>query len=292
MAYGVQSLNQQSIKPVSRTQNKNQYDAFYFTDFTHGLQTTYVDGGVFTTNTSNSGAVTVNPTSGLTGFGITACSGTVQLSTSTASNANSAASVALGHNNGSFNLLCGIQTPSSSSLVSKYEIETLIRTGSSIFSSAASLGGFIHCGFKDSLTNTLLNRGVHFEYLTDGTTNDTTFWVKVESLSNGEERTDTGVTVSANTTYRLYLSLEAFTGSTYSIVYKIKNMTTGTIAEGTITPTANRVPTGTGTSDGMAAVVGIGRQTNTTTTAINIWVDYMGVRIRKPIAREILLGTF
>jgi hypothetical protein len=126
--------------------------------------------------------------------------------------------------------------------------------------------------------------------LTDGTTNDTTFWVKVDSLSNGEERTNTGVTVSANTTYRLYLSLEAFTGSTYSIVYKIKNMTTGTIAEGTITPTTSRVPTAT--SDTMAAIVGMGRQTNTTTTAINIWVDYMGVRIRKPIAREILLGTF
>jgi hypothetical protein len=174
--------------------------------------------------------------------------------------------------------------------VSKYEIETLIRTDTTIFSSAASLGGFIQCGFKDSLTNSSQFRGVYFEYLTDGTTNDTTFWVKVDSLSNGEERTDTGVTVSANTTYRLYLSLEAFTDSTYSIVYKIKNMTTGTIAEGTITPTASRVPTRT--SDIMSAIVGMGRQTNTTTTAIIIWVDYMGVRIRKPIAREILLGTF
>jgi hypothetical protein len=290
MAYGVQSLNQQSIKPVSRTQNNNQYDAFYFTDLTHVAQSTYVDGGVFNTNATNSGAVTVNPTSGLTGFGITACFGTVQLSTSTASNSNSAASVTLGLNNSSYNLLCGIRTPSSSSLVSKYEIETLIRTDSTIFSSAASLGGFIHCGFKDSLTNLLQIRGVYFEYLTNGTTNDTTFFVKVDSLSNGEERTDTGVTVSANTTYRLYLSLEAFTDSTYSIVYKIKNMTTGTNTEGTITPTANRVPTAT--TDIMAAIVGIGRQTNTTTTPINIWVDYMGVRIRKPIAREILLGTF
>jgi hypothetical protein len=288
MAYGVQSPNQQSIKPVSRTRNKNQYDAFYFTDFNHLNQSTYADGGVFTTNAS--GAVTINSTTGLQAFGLTACSGTVLLSTTTTSNATNAASVSLGYNNASYNLLCGIQTPSSSSLVSKYEIETLIRTDSTIFSSAASLGGFIQCGFKDSLTNSSQFRGVYFEYLTDGTTNDTTFWVKVDSLSNGEERTDTGVTVSANTTYRLYLSLEAFTGSTYRIEYKIKNMTTGTNTEGTITPTTNRVPTAT--ADIMAAVVGMGRQTNTTTTAIIIWVDYMGVRIRKPIAREILLGTF
>jgi len=288
MAYGVQSPNQQSIKPVSRALNKNQYDTFYFSDFTHTAQSTYVDGGVITTNAT--GVVTVNPAAGIIGFGITACSGTVQLSTSTTSNATNAASVSLGYNNASYNLLCGIQTPSSSSLVSKYEIETLIRTDGTIFSSGASLGGFIQCGFKDSLTNTSQFRGVFFEYLTDGTTNDTTFWVKVDSLSNGEERTNTSVTVSANTTYRLYLSLEALVGGTYSIVYKIRNVTTGTNTEGTITPTTNRVPTATG--DTMAAVVGMGRQTNVTTTAINLFVDYLGVRIRKPIAREILLGTF
>jgi hypothetical protein len=288
VAYGVQSQNQQSIKPVSRTQNKNQYDAFYFTDFTYAAQALYVDGGAFTTQAS--GALTVNPTAGVTAFGVTACSGIVQLSTSTTSNATNAASVAFGYNNAGYNLLCGIQTPSSSSLVSKYEIETLIRTDSPIFNSGVTLGGFIHCGFKDSITNASLFRGVFFEYLTDGTTNDTTFWVRVSSLSNGSERTNTGVTLSANTTYRLYLSLEAFAGGTYGIGYKIKNTTTGTNTEGTITPTTNRVPTAT--SDTMAAVVGIGRQTNTTTTAINIWVDYMGVRIRKPIAREILLGTF
>lgn len=285
MAYGVQSPNQQSIKPVSRAINKNQYDTFYFSDFTHVAQLTYADGGQITTQ--GSGAVTINPAAGITGFGITACSGTVQLSTSTNSNATNAASVALGS---TFNLLCGIRTPSSSSLVSKYEIETLIRTGGTIFSSGASLGGYIKCGFMDSLTQTLQNRGVFFEYLTDGTTNDTTFWVKVDSLTNGEERTDTSVTVSANTTYRLYLSLEALVDGTYRIVYKIRNMTTGTGTEGTITPTTNRVPTGT--SDTMTAAVAMGRRTNVTTTAINLFVDYLGVRICKPIAREILLGTF
>ena len=288
MAYGVQGINQQTIKPVSRVQNKNQYDAFYFCDFHHTAQATFSDGGLFTTNAT--GAVTVNNTGGLTGFGITACSGTVMLSTSTTSNATNAASASLGYNNGSLNLICGIQRPPSPSFVSKYEIETLIRTDASIFSSGASLGGFIQCGFKDSLTNTSQLRGVFFEYLTDGTTNDTTFWVKVDSLSNGEERTDTTMTVSANTTYRLYLSLEAFTEATYAVTYKIKNMTTGTIAEGTITPTTNRVPVAS--TDTMAAVVGMGRQTNVTTTPIVIWVDYMGVRIRKPISREILLGTF
>ena len=288
MAYGVQSPNQQSIKPVSRAINKNQYDTFYFADFNHTAQTTYVDGGVVT-GTSTTGTVTPNPTDGLTGFGVTGCSGTVRLDTTTTSSATAFAAMTLGWNNSIINHLCGIQTPSSSSLVSKYEIETLIRTGPVVWDGTTN-GGYIRCGFMDSLNNTLLNRMVGFEFLANGTTNDTTFWVRLSSLGNGSERTNTSVTVSANTTYRLYLSLDAFAGGTYSITYNIRNVTTGTNTEATITPTTNRVPTAT--SDNMAAVVNIGKSAITTTNNLLMYVDYLGVRIRKPIAREILLGTF
>ena len=286
MAYGVQSQNQQSLKPVSRTQNKNQYDTFYFTDFI-AAQITTIDGGVFSTVTST-GTVSTNPTDGITGFGITGCHGTVRLNTSATSSQSAAAAVTVGYNNASYNLLCGIQSPSSSALVSKYEIETLIRTGPIIFDGTTS-GGFFRIGFLDSILNSSLNRGVYFERLANGTTNDTTFWVTVLSLSNGSERTNTSVTFSTNTTYRLYLSLEAFTGGTYTITYKIKNMTTGTNTEGTITPTTNRVPTAT--TDNMAGIVVVGKTAITSTTDVQLHVDYMGMRIRKPISREILLGT-
>jgi hypothetical protein len=88
------------------------------------------------------------------------------------------------------------------------------------------------------------------------------------------------------------LSLEAFTDGTYTITYKIRaedadgNVTN---TEGTITPTTNRVPTAT--TDIMSATISMGRATNTTSTARSLAVDYMAVRIRKPITREILLGT-
>jgi hypothetical protein len=143
----------------------------------------------------------------------------------------------------------------------------------------------------DSMTTTLLTTGVWVEYLTDGTTNDTTFWIAWASAGNAKQRSDTGVTVSANTTYRIYLSIEVNTAGTCTTTYKIKNITTGTNTEGTPSPAnASRNPTNSGS--GMAAAVAIGRQTDTTATAILLDVDYVGVRIRKPIAREILLGNF
>ena len=298
MAYGIQSPNQQRIESVSRTQNKNQYDAFYFTDI-HNLATvTYQEGGVFTLQSP--GTVTLNSLANFSqifrtpGFinAQTKGSGVVQLSTAGgAANSTNYSSLNLGYNTAIYNLLCGIQTPSSSSLVSKYEIEGSVYMPVSLFSSGTTTGGYYRCGFMDSPANSIV-RGLYFECLQDGTTLDTTWFVTLKSLSNGSERTNTGVTVSINTIYRLYLSLEAFTGGTYTITYKIRaedNIGNVTNTEGTITPTTNRVPTAT--SDIMSATISMGRATNSTALGRYLAVDYMGVRIRKPISREILLGT-
>tara|TARA_B110000503_G_C7121722_1_gene402802 strand:+ start:99 stop:998 length:900 start_codon:yes stop_codon:yes gene_type:complete len=298
MAYGIQSPNQQRIESVSRTQNKNQYDAFYFTDIHNLTNLTYQEGGVFTTQGVgtlgfNTSALQPMPLFWNSNYvnSQTKGSGVVQLSTQAGTNSTNHFSLNLGYNTASYNLLCGIQTPSSSSLVSKYEIEGSVYTPNSPFSSGTTTGGYYRCGFMDSPANAIV-RGLYFEYLQDGTTLDTTWFVTLKSLSNGSERTNTGVTVAINTIYRLYLSLEAFTGGTYTITYKIRAEDTSgnvTNTEGTITPTTNRVPTAT--TDTMSATISIGRATNSTAAVRVLNVDYMGVRIRKPISREILLGT-
>lgn len=292
MAYGVQSPNQQSIKPVSRVLNKNQYDTFYFCDFHEVAQTTYREGGGFSNITGNGGVGNANPTTGLTNFGLTACSGTIQLTTGSTSNATGYSAVSIGWSStASSVLLTAPQIPSSSAFISKYEIETLIRTDSTIFSSASSLGGVLRFGFCNDLTSLAPNDGVWLEFLTDGTTNDTTFNVAWKTAGNTKQRSDTGVSFSASTTYRLYLSYEVSPAGTYTTTYKIKNMTTGTNTEGTASPaTSNRNPSD-GTI-GITPLLCIAKQTNTTVTPIAIWVDYIGVRIRKPISREILLGNF
>jgi len=297
MAYGIQSPNQQRIESVSRIQNKNQYDAFYFTDIHNFANLTYMEGGVFTVNSS--GTVAYNTGSAFMSLFYnrnwindqTKGSGALTFAPS-GNNNSSSNSLNLGHNASLFNLLCGIQTPSSSSVVSKYEIEGSVYMAGALFSSGATAGGYYRCGFMDSVTNNIA-RGLYFECLQDGTTLYTTWFVTLKSLTNGSERTNTGVTVSLNTIYRLYLSLEAFTGGTYTITYKIRAEDSSgnvTNTEGTITPTTNRVPTAT--TDIMSATISMGRATNTTSsTSRNFSVDYMAVRIRKPITREILLGT-
>jgi hypothetical protein len=289
MSYGVPSPYQQSIKPVSRALNKNQYDAFYFTDFHNQALVTFVEGGVFNTVTST-GTVTYNPTDGITGFGQTACSGTVRLSTTATSSSTAYAGIQYGSSTVGF---MPLQIPASTSVISKYEFETLIRTGSVIFLSSATNGGQYRMGLGNNVT-TAPTDGVWIEYLQDGTTNDTTFWIAWASAGNSKQRVDTGVTVSTNTIYRIYLSIEINTAGTFTTTYKIKNITTGVSTEGTANPANTTGATSrywTQTSIGTAATVFMGRQTNTSTTQVDLLVDYIGVRIRKPIAREILLGT-
>lgn len=291
MAYGIQSPNQQSNQFVSRSINKTQQDVFYFTDFhsyptpSNSTSAIYSDGGVGFAIASGvgNGTGTMNP-AGVTAFGQTACSGFIRLNTSTSSNNSASASVGF-KNGGNYYLVPGLTAPATG-LICKYEFETLILTGSTIFSSASSLGGLYRFGFTDNTSGSVAN-GVYFEFINDGTTNDTTFWI-VWKATSSQERANTSVTVSANTKYRLYLSIETNSAGTHTTTYKIKNLTTGTNTEGTATP-ANLARIPTSGSVTMGAGCALSRAVNTTTTPITMDVDYVGVRIRKPLNREILL---
>jgi hypothetical protein len=93
----------------------------------------------------------------------------------------------------------------------------------------------------------------------------------------------------------MYLSTEVNSAGTYTTTYKILNENTGTKTEGTASPSASSHNTGEGwTTYAMGAAVvnckaGLGETTTTTTVAL--YIDYMGVRIRRPITREILIGS-
>jgi hypothetical protein len=107
--------------------------------------------------------------------------------------------------------------------------------------------------------------------------------------SGGTTRVDTGVTVSTNTTYRLYLSTEVNSDGVFTTNYKIKNMTTGTNTEGTASPSASsHYPTAN--TDYMGSAITNSKQVTATNTSIVLYVDYIGTRIRRPVSREILIA--
>jgi hypothetical protein len=108
-------------------------------------------------------------------------------------------------------------------------------------------------------------------------------------MNTTAERNDTTVTVAVNTTYRMYLSVEVDSSGIYTTTYKIKNITTGTNTEGTTSPTTNaRYPSAA--TDYLGVTVLNSKTVTATTTSINAILDYLGVRIRRPLFREILIG--
>ena len=232
------------------------------------------------------GAISNNNTAILTAFGITAASGTIQLGTGSSSNSTGYAGIVAHYAAAITTMLPGIPTPITGT-TTKYEWEALIRTGGSIFSGAASTGGAFRFGLMDSATGALIARGVYFEFLNNGTTNDTTFSI-VWRRTSSQERFDTGVTYAANKTYRLYMSVEVNTAGTVTTSYKIKNLTDGTNTEGTATPSdTSKIPTNA--TDYMFFCIEINKTVNTTTTSTVLNLDYCGCRIRRPVARERLI---
>jgi hypothetical protein len=283
MAYGVSNKNEYTLKHMSQANNPNQMDMLWFTDFHQGITPTtaiYAEGGVFMLQSANGGALSNNNTAILTAFGITAASGTVQLQTGTTSNSTGYGSIYTHQN-----ILPGIPTPTSG-LVTKYEFECLLRTTSPIHSN--SVRGVYRLGFMNSISNAASSEGVYFEFLCDGTTTDTTW--KVVFMNTTAERNDTTVTVAVNTTYRMYLSVEVDSSGIYTTTYKIKNMTTGTNTEGTTSPTTNaRYPSGA--TDYFGVTVLNSKTVTATATSVLAVLDYLGVRIRRPLFREILIGN-
>jgi hypothetical protein len=88
----------------------------------------------------------------------------------------------------------------------------------------------------------------------------------------------------------MYLCVEVNNAGTYTTTYKIKNMNTGTNTEGTTSPTTNaRYPAAA--TDYFGAGIVNSKANTSTTTPITLNVDYLGVRIRRPLSREILIGN-
>ena len=286
MAYSTPSTNDIVLCATEETTNVSQLDLIWFTDFNQRVvpnTTVPAEGGMYFGNFANGGSLGVPPTALnlMTSFGgHTAANGAIQLSTGTTNNGTGYSSI-YSHQS----ILPGIPTPSNG-FVTKYEYECLIRTTATIHSNAVR--GSYKLGFINVISNATQSDGVYFEFLCDAATTDTTW--KVVFMNATSERNDTAVTVSANTTYRMYLCVEVNNAGTYTTTYKIKNMNTGTNTEGTTSPTTNaRYPAAA--TDYFGAGIINSKANTSTTTAITLNVDYLGVRIRRPLSREILIGN-
>ena len=283
MSYGIDATNDQALAGIALADNPNQLDVTLFTDCTQTQATVplWLDGGNYHVSTTSGGALGNNTSIILNAFGYTACSGVINLQTGTTNNS---AGVAYAYT--SSNLLPGMPTPPSTGLITKYEYETAVRTAATIHSN--TVRGTYRLGFKNQIISTAPTRGVFFQFLCDGTTTDTT-WRVVFVGSGGTTRVDTGVTVSTNTTYRLYLSTEVNSAGVFTTNYKIKNMTTRTNTEGTASPgSTSHYPSES--TDYMGSAITNSKQVTPTATSIALYVDYIGTRIRRPLAREILIA--
>ena len=283
MSYGIDATNDQALAGIALADNPNQLDVTLFTDCTQTQATTplFLDGGNYYANTGTGGAIGNNTVIILNAFGYTGCSGVISLQTGTTNTAIGFASAST-----SSNLLPGMPVPSSTGLITKYEYETAIRLPAAIHSN--TVRGTYRLGFQDTTSVAAPTRGVFFQFLCNGTITDTN-WMVVFIGSGGTTRVDTGVTVSINTTYRLYLSTEVNSDGVFTTNYKIKNMTTGTNTEGTASPSANsHYPTANTDYIGSATVNS--KQVTATASSILLYVDYIGTRIRRPVSREILIA--
>ena len=288
MAYGTPNINDQVFIGSSQSDNPNQLNYVLFSDFhnnTTPSTTIPTEGGNFNCNVLNGAAITNNSNTPFVAIGVTASSGVIQLATGTTNNATALATIQT-----ATGVIPGIPVPLAGQ-VTKYEFETLIRTGATIHSNSVQgvyrLGFFDAIGFTTSGDSTGI--GPHFKFLCDGTTTHTTWNVWFGDNINFAT-VDTGVSVAINTTYRMYLSVEVDSAGTYTTTYKIKNMTTGANTEGIASPPSSAYYPASGYSSGMGAgiVNGKGGVTATTTTIL-LYVDYMTVHIQRPISREILI---
>jgi len=283
MAYGISAITNQNLCATEETSNISQMDAIWFSDlnqYSTPSSTSPFEGGLYFANSANGGAIGSNTTIILSAFGVTAANGGISLQTGTTNNATGYGSLYTHQN-----ILPGIPTPSNG-FVTKYEYECLIRTAGTIHSN--TVRGVYRLGFINSISNAGQSEGVYFEFLCDGTTTDTTW--KVVFMNTTSERNDTSVTVSINTTYRMYLSVEVNSAGTYTTTYKIKNMTTGTTTEGTTSPTTTaRYPAAATDYIGVGAINA--KTVTATVTSVVLYMDYIGVRIRRPLSREILIGN-
>lgn len=298
MAYGVMSFNGGlgNVELIPATVNKyerfaqgataSQMDNIFFTDFIHSATTSATvpaSGGVFYTPVANGGSISANAAVDYAAIGIDSSSGIIRLTTGTTNNATGYAAVTTSNQ-----LVAGIPTPTTG-FVTKYEWECLLEPDATIF--GATRNGSVRFGLMSGNINTAPADGVYFEFLYDGTTNDTT-WNVVFRKDNTQERANTTVTYSASNVYRLYMCVEKDSGGTFTTTYRIKNITTGTETTGTPAPSvpATYYPAATGDYMGIALVCA--KAGTATTNSTFILCDYITARIRKKLFREfIIFGT-
>jgi hypothetical protein len=289
MAYGTPNINDQVFIGSSQSENPNQLNYVLFSDLHNNTTPSTsipTEGGNFYCNTLNGAAITNNATAPFLAIGVTASSGVIQLATGTTNNATALATVQTANF-----VIPGIPVPSAGQ-VTKYEFETLIRTGATIHSNSVRgvyrLGFFDNSGFTTS--GDTAGTGPHFKFLCDGTTTHTTWNVFFGDGVANFATVDTGVAVAVNTTYRMYLSVEVDSSGIYTTTYKIKNMTTGTNTEGIASPPSSAYYPASGYTTPMGAGIVNGKSAVTATaTSIILYVDYMTVHIQRPISREILI---
>jgi hypothetical protein len=298
MAYGVMSFNGGlgNIEMLPGIVNKYerfatgatavQVDNLFFSDFIHSATTSATvpcSGGVFYTPTNTGGTITTNSTTDYAAFGVDNAVGVLRLTTGTTNNntAYAAVQTAVG-------ILSGIPTPTTG-FVTKYEWECTLETDSTVFGAARN--GSIRFGMMSGTSATAPADGVYFEFLYDGSTNDTT-WNVVFRKDNAQERVNTTMTFAASKTYRLYMSVEKNTGGTYTTTYKVKNVTDNTETNGTAAPSVAATYYPAASGDYMGIVLNCAKAGTATANSTFILVDYVMARIRRKLFREmVILGT-
>ena len=281
MSYGIQSNNEQLLVSSGNTEDNNQFETLLFSDFISAALTT-TSGQVFITAQANGGSPTNNSTSVLTSYGVTMGHGLLQLAVGTTSNSTGYASL---HSGSTYILLPGIPTPSSTNKT-KIEFETAFKLESVIHDNTNR--GFYRLGFANTISSTQPSDGVYFEYLYDGSTFTDTTWNIVFRKDGSQERVNTGVTVSANKIYRMYLCIEKDSSGNFTTTYKIKNRTDNTNTESTAAPSnTSFYPSAAG--DFMGLTIVNSKTNNTTTTNRLITLDYVGCRLRLPNIRHHLI---
>jgi len=289
MAYGVKSTNDFVLHGISNTKNSSQLDMIMFSDAisSQGYTSTVSNqGAAFYLANANGGTISNNSTASFTAFGISACSGAVNILTGTTSNTTGYSSIAT-----HASILPGIPTPSSG-LVTKYEAECLIRTGATIFDTATNPGR-VRFGFMNVMTNAAVADGVYFERLAENDTPTTdTNWQIIFVKDTVAERKATGMSFAANKTYRLYLCVEKNSSGTFTTTYKIKNMTDSTSEESTMAPSVAATYYPAAAGDYMGVGITVSKAGSLlSANSLGVHVDYLAARIRRPVSREILIGA-
>ena len=293
MAYGVMSFNgglgNVEMLPgvVNRFERASsgatQLDTTFFTDFISSATSsalTSVSGGVFYTPVANGGGITMNSTTDYAAVGVDSSMGVIRLATGTTNNNTGYANVTT-----ALALVNGIPTPTSG-YVTKYEWECAVETDASIFGAARN--GVLRFGFMSVATNAQPTDGIYFEFLYDGTTNDTV-WNIVFRKDGSQERVSTGVSLLASKLYRLYMCVEKDTAGTYTTTYKVKNITDDVEANSTAAPSDPAVYYPAATTDYMGLGFVCSKQGTASTNSTFVILDYIGCRIRKKLTREMLL---